>query len=626
MKVKHYFLLFGGIMLMSVSVYGQTEAERLNMQSKYDLEKAKQFQIEIEAEQKREYEEAVRLAELNNWPITYFTEEGNQVDLIRVVDGKRPVYYTITNKNAAITARVDKVNTGGGAGLDLNGEDMLVGVWDENKCRTTHQLFEGRVTTIDGATTNSNHSTHVTGTVIGSGAFQSGNAQGMAPAAEVLSHDWNTDISEANQAIMNHGMLVSNHSYGYAIQFVEQWMLGKYDGSARNWDLLHFNNPYYVAVKAAGNDRGAMNHGDNGFDMLTGSCNSKNNIVVAGTAQVLNYTGPNSVTIYSASSWGPTDDGRVKPDIAAKAINTFSSTAASDASYSSFTGTSMASPSVAGAIILLQQHYNDLNSEFMRSASLKGLVIHTADETGLHPGPDYRFGWGLINTERAAEVISNDGDTAHIMELLLTEGETIQFSGAAVAGQRVVATICWTDKAGTVLPGEVEDQDDPRLINDLDLRVIDGSSTTFEPWILDHNNFPAAATNGDNYRDNVEKIEIDPASGNYTFRITHKGNLDGGEQAVSLIISGVEDIVVGTQDNDLVAASVYPNPATDELNIIAQNQISDVEVFNILGQSLFLQSVAANSTTLNISSLQAGTYFAKVTVEGNSQVYKFIKK
>src|SRR5690606_14266496 len=111
MKVKHYFLLFGGIMLMSVSVYGQTESERQKMQSKYDLEKEKQFQIEIEAEQKREYEEAVRLAAINNWPLTYFTEDGMQADLIRAVDGEYPIYYTTTNKNAAITARVNKVNT-----------------------------------------------------------------------------------------------------------------------------------------------------------------------------------------------------------------------------------------------------------------------------------------------------------------------------------------------------------------------------------------------------------------------------------------------------------------------------------------------------------------------------------
>ena len=611
---------------MSVSVYGQTEAERQKMQSKYDLEKAKQFQIEIEAEQKLEYEEAVRLATINNWPLTYFTEDGRQADLIRVVDGIHPIYYTTTNKNAAITARIDKVNTGGGAGLDLNGEDMLVGVWDQNKCRVSHQLFEGRVTHIDGATSNSYHSTHVTGTILGSGSFQAGNAKGMASAAEVITHDWNSDIAEVNQAINNHGLLVSNHSYGYAIGGVQQWQLGKYDGNARNWDITHFNNPYYVACVAAGNDRGAMNNGDGGFDMLTGTSNSKNNIVVAGTTQVLNYTGPNSVFIYGASSWGPTDDGRVKPDIAAKAVNTFSSTASSDASYASFTGTSMAAPSVAGGIILLQQHYNDLNSEFMRASSLKGLIIHTADEAGLHPGPDYRFGWGLINIERSAEVISNDGDSAHIMELTLSEGGILQFSGNAIPGERLVATICWTDKAGTVIPGQEEDADDPRLINDLDLRVFDSSNNTYMPWILDHHDFPAAATNGDNYRDNVEKIEIDNPSGNYKFRIGHKGNLDGGEQVVSLIISGVQDVTVGTQDNNYISASVYPNPATDELNIIAQSQISDVEVFNILGQSLFTQNVVANSTTLNISSLQAGTYFAKVTIEGNSQVYKFIKK
>ena len=52
----------------------------------------------------------------------------------------------------------------------------------------------------------------------------------------------------------------------------------------------------------------------------------------------------------------------------------------------------------------------------MRSSTLRGLVLHTADEAGTSPGPDYRFGWGLFNTERAADVISESGISSTILE------------------------------------------------------------------------------------------------------------------------------------------------------------------------------------------------------------------
>jgi len=627
MKLKNYLLIVGSVILTTASLSAQMlQADREKILSKYDLNKLQEIQLMLEETEQKEYEEALRLAALNGWPLSYETEDGSIATLQRVLDGEYPIYYTTTNKNAAITIRVNKINTGGGAGLDLNGEDMLVGVWDQGLTRVTHQLFEGRIEHKDGNVTLSDHATHVSGTVIGSGAFQSGNAKGMAPMGTVYSWDWNSDTSEMNQAIQNYGLLVSNHSYGVPAANMPQWYLGKYDNTARIWDLLHYNAPYYVACVAAGNDRNTANHGDNGYDILTGNGNSKNNIVVAGTVQVLNYTGPNSVVIYFNSSWGPTDDGRVKPDIAAKAMNTFSSTTASNSSYASFTGTSMASPSIAGACILLQQHANDVNGDFLRSASIRGLLIHTADEAGLHPGPDYRFGWGLANAERSAEVISDNGNGHHLLELKMDEGGFFQFVGTAIPGERVVATICWTDKEGSVLPGQVEDQDDPRLVNDLDLRVVDESNEAHLPWILDHHDFSAAATKGDNYRDNVEKVEIDEASGTYKFRVSHKGNLANSEQYFTLIVSGVETLVASTEDVETFSASVYPNPATDILNIRSVHQISKVEIINLLGQSLSTYNVQANSTTLDIASLQAGTYFAKVTIDGASQVYKFVKK
>src|SRR5690606_1799273 len=103
----------------------------------------------------------------------------------------------------------------------------------------------------------------------------------------------------------------------------------------------------------------------------------------------------------------------------------------------------------------------------------------------------------------------------------------------AVPGERLVASITWTDKQGIPDPGTIEDLDTPMLINDLDIRVIeDASSTMHMPWILDHFNFAASATRGDNYRDNIEKVEIDNPTGDYTVRVSHKGTLDSGEQVV----------------------------------------------------------------------------------------------
>ena len=110
----------------------------------------------------------------------------------------------------------------------------------------------------------------------------------------------------------------------------------------------------------------------------------------------------------SFSGWGPTDDGRIKPDICANGVGLYSSYSGSDTQYASISGTSMATPNLSGSLLLLQQHYQNLfgTGSFMRSATLKGLVIHTADEAGSNPGPDYKFGWGLANMATAAQAIT----------------------------------------------------------------------------------------------------------------------------------------------------------------------------------------------------------------------------
>jgi len=101
-------------------------------------------------------------------------------------------------------------------------------------------------------------------------------------------------------------------------------------------------------------------------------------------------------------------------------------------------------------------------------------------------------------------------------------------------------TICWSDPPGTIPPVQV-DPTNTVLVNDLDLRVVSSGGTTNYPWVLYPANPTAAATTGDNSRDNVEQVVINnPTPGIYTVRVNYKGTLSNGLQNVSMILSGVE--------------------------------------------------------------------------------------
>jgi subtilisin family serine protease len=263
---------------------------------------------------------------------------------------------------------------------------------------------------------------------------------------------------------------------------------------------------------------------------------------------VVGYAGTNSVVMSAFSSFGPTDDGRIKPDVVADGVNVFSTTAVTNNSYTNMSGTSMATPSVAGSLGLLIELHNRLygTNQPMWASTLKGLAIHTTDEAGDAAGPNYRFGWGLLNARRAALRITNNfysPSLDFIKEVRLTSGDYIEFPVVASGGGTLKVTACWTDPAGTP-PANSLDPTNRMLVNDLDLRAIRGTTTNF-PWRLNRNSPANAATTGDNNRDNVEQVVItNAAAGTYLVRVTHKGNLvnDLGavaDQPVSLLISGI---------------------------------------------------------------------------------------
>ncbi|MCY7355975.1 MAG: GEVED domain-containing protein, partial [Rudanella sp.] len=219
-----------------------------------------------------------------------------------------------------------------------------------------------------------------------------------------------------------------------------------------------------------------------------------------------------------------------------------------DSSYAVLSGTSMSSPNITGSLLLLQELYSQRNNgQFMRASTLKGLAIHTANEAGTSPGPDYRFGWGLLNTGRAAEVLLNTNANYLLSERTLEQGQTYSIAVVASGRGPLVVSICWHDPESVATPVTAANLNNrtPKLVNDLDLRVStatpDGGRQASLPWVLNPDTPDQPATTGDNIRDNVEQILIPNAvpGRSYTITVTHKSSLTNTKQDYALLASGV---------------------------------------------------------------------------------------
>lgn len=540
--------------------------------------------------------EAIALAKQNGWEIEKTYQDGTHISLQHLDELGMPVYYITYNNAAAITTRTNQLWAGGQLGLNLSGASNSVtdkmGIWDGGLVRESHVELRGRVEQKDNPSKLNDHATHVAGTLIASG--QSSLAKGMAHGVKKLhAYDFNnsaTEMAEAAQA----NMLVSNHSYGTIagwrynserkgtdddpywewwgtpqVSETEDYKFGYYDETSVSWDRIAYNAPYFLIVKSGGNNRQEpgpavgkpyMQRNSNGnftlvaqrpdnisnndgYDAIATYGTAKNILTVGAVSNIPGgYNQPSDVKVTGFSSFGPTDDGRIKPDLVGGGEKILSTTSVNDKSYKVLSGTSMAAPNVSGSMLLLQEHYANVNSgQFMRAATLKGLAIHTADEAGEAPGPDYKHGWGLLNASRAASMITNARGTHLMQERSLEQGKTYTFEVIASGAGPLVSTISWTDPEGAAHPMYSSlNNRSPRLVNDLDVRITHRGNTIM-PWVLNPNAPELPATRGDNVVDNVEQVLIsNPIPGEtYTITVSHKRTLQKGPQEYSVLVSGV---------------------------------------------------------------------------------------
>jgi len=446
------------------------------------------------------------------------TQNGTRYRLVRINADGQPVYQvardgTLTtagvvakNVASAQLIKADSLHPGGSLGVNITGTGMTAGVWEPGLPRATHELLAGKVTIEpeQTASPNDDHASHVTGTIVGK-LLTSGNgvsARGVAYTANARNWDAANDMAEMATAAAG-GLLVSNHSYGLANDATTPvWQFGAYDSGAVAWDRITKLAPYYLPFAAGGNEQKSNgNMTKSGYDLMT-SFSAAKNVMTVGA-----INGDKAMSDYS--NWGPTDDGRIKPEIVAKGTAINSAQGSSDTAYSgaveSSSGTSYATPAAAGSALLLQQYFKSLNNSFMRAATLKTLMMGTAEDLG-QPGPDNKFGYGLLNVEAAGRAIQKNSTVTpasgtHLQVAQANSKGALVYEWAdnpandgtgelvldvqANGGQPLMVNLGWTDdEGGEQTSGDGIDPTTSRTVYNFDVLVTNtATNTTYRPWV-----------------------------------------------------------------------------------------------------------------------------------------------
>ena len=383
-------------------------------------------------------------------------------DYVKLIDLYPPPDIMNNNGSRAWT-HTDIVHTAG-----RTGSGVILGQWEAGNGlpQNLHvDLTPGRVHGEDAAGLVHWHATHVAGTMLGTGtgnALRMGHAPGVS---DIRCYTSTGAYEEMVDAINTFGIVAANCSYGAALGWVEvgstwqfepyasQSYFGDYRWVCPDFDeVVHENG--LVVVFSSGNDRNdpdddsETNDQPGDWDQIVGadSWNGYHTCVPYGTAKNVICVGAiNDATgaMSAFSNWGPTDDGRIKPDIVAPGVSIVScysedsdeDTILND--YVPASGTSMSAPAVTGIVALLIQSYREDYFGVPDStltplpSTIKALLCHSAVDMG-DVGPDYQFGWGGVRADDARQLILDkkflegvvlETDDYDVYEFTVTDGE-----------------------------------------------------------------------------------------------------------------------------------------------------------------------------------------------------------
>ena len=509
-------------------------------------------------------------------------------DRVQALTG--PIRFKVRSDNAKAAA-LSRASELLAAPYGLSGAGVTVSLFELAPAQADHVEFGGRLTVqpqvLGGTNSDKRHATHVAGTIGAAGI--NAEAKGMAPNAQIFqfcvragsNSCRNHFLADKDKELNKVGSLVDNNSWGYTLGWSPEDGFQVWNDGEEFWGAyeLELVSPIdaismergILFVHSAGNDGGLPNltewgqhrHVDDDFDVIKDKlfCYSINGsgtdcpIAPNGCTDCekvkhhpstpydtigMTASGKNSIavgavqtvgmdTIIAAfSSRGPAKDGRVKPDVVARGVGVVSTFPTN--AYGANQGTSMAAPVVTGIAALLVEQWRKIFFADPNPVQLKALILAGADDLG-NPGPDYTYGYGLVNAKNSADlIVSDEGRGRRIRNIAVGNGEEHEIPLVIDATSSLRVVMQWGDPS---IPLVGEFVADKALVNDLDMKIIGPDGTVHFPYVLDPVNFTANATRGVNVVDNTEQIEIRNApAGVYRVVVSGKRVPAGPQKAV----------------------------------------------------------------------------------------------
>ncbi len=386
-------------------------------------------------------------------------------------------------------------------GRNLLGNGVVIGIGDN--ADPVHVDFTGRRISRAAAPANY-HGTHVHGIAGGAGIWNELYV-GHAPKSTLVTQLFSGIWENGPTYFTDFGMVITNNSYGNVT--LDCSYSGFYDSYSRLLDLQAISSPKIINVFAAGNSGVGSGLNCSPFpagykSVLSGYQSAKNVLTVGNTTS--------DGVIFLNSSRGPVKDGRIKPEITTQGA--FVVSTATFADYFQNSGTSMATPAVAGGLSLLYQRYRQINGPLTNpdNALMKAILCNTANDHG-NPGPDYTYGFGVMNLLRAVEVL----EAGNYIQNTITTGGDNTFNITVPANTaKLKVMLYWNDPAAAIVSSKA-------LVNNLDLRLTTTAPATFLPLILDSafNGVTLPAQPGVDVMNNIEQVTINNPSGTYTVHV-----------------------------------------------------------------------------------------------------------
>lgn len=413
----------------------------------------------------------------------------------------------------------------------IHGENQIIGIMDgkidENHCSFNDSVPPGpshrKIIAYNTSQGSEFHGTHVAGTAAGDNNDDSA-TRGIAYLAKIAFDDIPsfTETAMYNTLVQHHNQGARMHTNSWGNDGTTQ-----YDSLCRGIDRFSYEFEDSLVFFAVTNT-----------STLKNPENAKNLVAVGASQDTPNQSN------HCSGGTGPTSDGRRKPEIYAPGCSTVSSANSTACSTTTATGTSMASPAVAGVAALIRQYYTDgyyptgapvVEDQFIPSAALVKATLLNAgvDMTGVSGYPSNTEGWGRV---LADETLYFPGDTRRMVVVDVRNADglatndvferQIDVLGSA---EKLKVTLVWTEPPAAAGAN-------PAYINDLNLKVQAPDGTTYLGNVFSG----GVSTPGGSpdFRNNVEQVHVqNPAVGVWTVRVEAL-NVPVGPQGFAICVSG----------------------------------------------------------------------------------------